>query len=40
MTPAEHLWAYCQLILHGYSSKEAKEIMEEIKEKMKSDKSS
>lgn len=37
MTGQEYLYSYCQLILHGYSHDEAKEIIEEIKEKMKQD---
>ncbi|MDN4492514.1 hypothetical protein [Ureibacillus aquaedulcis] len=35
MTSEEYLYAYCQLILKGYSREEAKKIMEAIKEKMK-----
>ncbi|TCP32164.1 hypothetical protein EV207_101142 [Scopulibacillus darangshiensis] len=37
MTLTEHLYAYCQLIAHGYSVDEAKEIIEEIKRKMETE---
>ncbi|WP_158582998.1 hypothetical protein [Lysinibacillus yapensis] len=37
MTSEEYLYAYCQLILQGYSREEAKKIMEIIKGKMKSE---
>lgn len=38
MTPQEHLIAYLELRKHGYSASEANKIIEEIKEKMKTDK--
>jgi hypothetical protein len=37
MTPAEKLYAMCQLLLHGYSSEEAQRIVEEIEEKIEKD---
>ena len=37
MTGKEYFWGYLQLVMHGYSSNEAKEILEEIEEKMKRD---
>lgn len=37
MKPCEYLYAYGQLILHGYSHDEAEKIIDEIKEKMKTD---
>jgi len=37
MKPYEHLKAYCQLRLHGYTQEEADKIIEEIKEKMEED---
>jgi len=33
----QYLYAYCQLILHGYSVAEAQKIIQEIKENMKND---
>lgn len=33
MTSQEYLYAYCQLILHGYSHEEAEEIIQKIKRK-------
>jgi hypothetical protein len=38
MTGVEYLESYCKLILHGYTHDEAKDILEEIKEKMEDDK--
>lgn len=37
MTSEQYLYAYCQLILQGYSREEAKKMAEEIRRKMKSD---
>lgn len=38
VTPQEKLYWYCQLVMHGYTSKEAKSILDEAIEKLEKDK--